>query len=356
MESSQVLVVDDEEPVRNILKETMNHFGYESTEAENGEEALKKLEYEYFDVVITDVMMPKIDGIELLKRIKANYDIDVIVMTGNMPDLSYEDVIGIGASDFLVKPASPKEIIMRLRRVIRERSLQAESRKANERLAVAHKALQNSYLETIQRLVLASEYKDEDTGSHIIRIGRYCHLLAEKLGLDKKLVKTIGYAAPMHDIGKIGIPDQIMLKPGKLTYAEFEIMKTHTTIGAKMLAGSNSDIIRCAQQIAISHHEKWNGKGYPQGHSGEKIPLTGRIVAIADMFDALISKRPYKAPYPLELVVKMIKKEKGKQLDPHIAEAFLDHVDDMNQIREDVASLEPSETSTFFLSERDIEK
>lgn len=216
-----------------------------------------------------------------------------------------------------------------------------------------NKNLQDAYLDTIHRLVLAAEYKDEDTGDHIVRMSRYSGLVAEKLGMSSTEVQDMLYAAPMHDIGKIGIPDSILLKPGKLTNEEFDTMKTHTTIGANILANSKADIIRMSQQIAISHHEKWNGRGYPQGLAGDKIPMTGRIVGIADVFDALTSKRPYKDPYPLEVALKIIKEEREEHFDPDVVDVFLENIDGIVAIKEEVGTAEDISLADFSWSERD---
>jgi len=205
-------------------------------------------------------------------------------------------------------------------------------------LKATHKELQEAYLDTIHRLVLAAEYKDEDTGDHIKRMSQYCALIAEKLGLSAKEVQNILYAAPMHDVGKIGIPDSILMKPGKLTDEEFEIMKSHTIIGANILANSKAEVLKLAEQIAISHHEKWNGKGYPQGFSGDNIPLVGRIVGLADAFDALTSKRPYKEPFPVEVALDIIKKERGEHFDPDVVDVFLENIDEIVKIKEKVGS------------------
>jgi len=220
-------------------------------------------------------------------------------------------------------------------------------------LQASNRELQSAYHDTIHRLVLAAEYKDEDTGDHIVRMSRYSALIAEELGLPDKEAQDIFYAAPMHDVGKIGIPDNILMKPGKLTDEEFDRMKTHTSIGAKILADSRADILQLAQQIAISHHEKWNGRGYPQGHAGEKIPLVGRIVGLADVFDALTSKRPYKVPYPVEVAVNIIQKERGEHFDPDVADAFLGNIDEFVKIKEEVSSAEDISLADFVLSERD---
>ena len=198
--------------------------------------------------------------------------------------------------------------------------------------------LQGAYLDTIHRLVLAAEYKDEDTGAHIVRMSHYSALIAEKLGLPGRDVQNILYAAPMHDVGKIGIPDSILMKPGKLTEEEFDLMKIHTTMGAKILANSKSKILQVAEQIALSHHEKWNGKGYPLGLSGDDIPLAGRIVALADVFDALTSKRPYKNPFPVKVAIDIIKKERGQHFDPDVVDIFLENIDEILKIKSEAGS------------------
>ncbi|MBC8393571.1 MAG: HD domain-containing protein [Deltaproteobacteria bacterium] len=215
------------------------------------------------------------------------------------------------------------------------------------------KELQGAYLDTINRLVLAAEYKDEDTGDHIVRMSRYSAFIAEKLGLPAREVQNIRYAAPMHDVGKIGIPDNILMKPGKLTDEEFNFMKTHTTIGATILADSKAEILRLAHQIAISHHEKWNGRGYPQGISGDKIPITGRIIGLADVFDALTSRRPYKDPYPVEVACDIIKKESGQHFDPELVDVFLKNIDEFVKIKKEVGSAEDVSLADFVRSERD---
>jgi len=221
-------------------------------------------------------------------------------------------------------------------------------------LKVAHKETQEAYLDTIFRLVLTAEYKDEDTGDHIKRMSLYSVLIAKKLGLSDNEVQNILYTAPMHDVGKVGIPDSILMKKGKLTKEEFDVIKTHSAMGAKILSNSKSDIIKTAEQIALTHHEKWNGKGYPQGLSGKKIPLVGRIVCLADIFDALTSKRPYKDPYPAEVACEIIKKEYGEQFDPDVADVFLENIDEALKIKAKISSTEDVSLSDFTKSERDL--
>jgi putative two-component system response regulator len=219
-------------------------------------------------------------------------------------------------------------------------------------LKIAHREMKHAYLDTIHRLALAAEHKDEDTGDHIVRMSRFCALLAEEIGLSEKEVQRILYASPMHDIGKIGIPDSILLKKGRLTGEEFDVIKTHTTIGAKILSDSGAKILQMAESIALHHHEKWNGKGYPAGLGGEDIPIEGRIVALPDTFDALTSKRPYKGPYPVDVAVDIIRKERGEHFDPQIVDAFLDNFDKIEAIREEVGADAPIERA-FAWSERD---
>jgi putative two-component system response regulator len=221
-------------------------------------------------------------------------------------------------------------------------------------LRLAHKELQGAYKDTIFRLVLASEYKDKDTGNHIKRMSRFSAHLAHLLGLPPMEIDSISYAAPMHDVGKIGIPDNILLKSGMLTESEFSIIKTHTTIGSVILENSRSNVLQVAQTIALSHHEHWNGDGYPSGLQKDKIPLPARIVALSDTFDALTSKRPYKSPYPIDVACEIIKKERARHFDPDLVDALVKHIDEFAKIKHDIDNTDPSEVEEFAYSERDL--
>jgi len=221
-------------------------------------------------------------------------------------------------------------------------------------LRLAHKELQDAYRDTIFRLVLASEYKDKDTGNHITRMSRFSTLLAQIQGLSTTEIDCISYAAPMHDVGKIGIPDNILLKKGMLTESEFAVIKTHTTIGSLILENSRSNVLQVAQTIALSHHEHWNGSGYPAGLMKEKIPLAARIVALSDTFDALTSKRPYKSPYPIDVACNIIKKEREHHFDPDLVDAFVKNIDDFAKIKQEIDNTNPADTQTLWISERDI--
>jgi len=344
--NTNILIVDDEPMIRDLLENTMGRTGYPCRFAENGAQALEIMSEQNIDIVVTDIDMPVMNGIELARKVKAKFTADVIVMTGQIQSYQYDEIINLGASDFVEKPFSPREMILRINRVVRERNLKLEAKKA-------HEELKNSYIDSIHRLVMASEYKDEDTGDHIVRIGEYCLLMAQKLNLSEEYIETINYASPMHDIGKIGIPDKILLKPGKLTFDEFEVIKTHTKIGARLLSKSKSKILQMAQEIALSHHEKFNGTGYPNQLKGTDIPISGRITALADTFDALTSKRPYKIPYPPEVTYDILKKERGKQFDPEILDIFISNFDKFIEIRGKFGTFNDETFQDYMLSERD---
>ncbi len=345
-QTANILVVDDEENIRFLFEKAMKRAGYGCRVTENGEQALAAMAQESFDVVISDIDMPGMDGIELSKKIVENYSSDIIVMTGKVKSYHYHEIINIGASDFVEKPFAIQELILRVKRVLRERYLKQAAEKS-------HADLKEAYIDSIHRLVMASEFKDEDTGDHIVRIGEYCRLMAEKLGWSQRRIEVISYAAPMHDVGKIGIPDKIMLKPGRLTKEEFDVIKTHTTIGARLLSRSKSGILKMARRIALRHHEKFNGKGYPGGKVGKNIPDSARIVAIADTFDALTSKRPYKDPYPPEMALDIIHKERGEHFDPEMTDLFMEHFDDFMKIRDEIGGVGDVDLANFMLSDRD---
>jgi len=372
-----VLIVDDEAQIRYLFNNLLKREGYNCLTAEDGASALKILENKEIDVVITDITMPGISGVELMELARPVTNADFIVMTGYVMDFSYENIIEKGASDFISKPMSNKELLLRLKRVIRERFLLVEREQINARLEAeikqvehyaqelnqalseiqnTHDELRSAYIDTINRLVLASEYKDEDTGDHIIRISRISALIAEKIGLPHNEINNILYAAPMHDIGKIGIPDHILLKPGRLTAQEFDIIKTHTTIGASILVNSKADVLKTAHDIALTHHEKWNGKGYPSALQKEEIPIAGRIVGFVDVLDALTSNRPYKKAYPFELACEIIKKERENHFDPVIVDTFFSNIDEIAAIKETITTIEELTIKDIQWSERDLQE
>ena len=250
---------------------------------------------------------------------------------------------------FCSNPDISFNIMKGLTRKLREATRQVEDLV----FIVMQQELQDAHLDTINRLVLAAEYKDDNTGDHIARVSRYCAVIAEKLELPEEEKKIISQAAPMHDIGKIGIPEHILLKPGKLTEEEFNIIKTHTTIGARILSNPKSELLKCANQIALYHHEKFVGSGYPHAISGAQIPISAQIVGLVDTFDALISNRPYKRPYPVAAALDIIKKERGKHFSPVLVDIFFENIDAILKIREEIGPKAVEASSEFTWSERD---
>ena len=333
---SIILVVDDEKLNRRLLEALLLPLGYEVILAVDGQEALEKVNDTPPDVILLDIMMPGFDGFDVAKKLKADEKTRIIpiIMVTSLNDIeSRVRALEAGADDFLSKPVDKSELLARVRSSLQvkayhdhmlnyQNELETEVEKRTEELRQAFETIKTASLDTIHRLSRASEYKDEDTGAHIKRMSSYAAAIARQMGLGEDEVEAILYAAPMHDAGKIGIPDNVLLKPGKLDPAEWEIMKQHTTIGGKILSGSDSEFIKLAEVIALTHHEKWDGSGYPLGLKGSAIPLAGRITAIADVFDALMSKRPYKEPFSLEKSFAIIQEGKGSHFDPEVVEAF----------------------------------
>ncbi|MDP2683350.1 MAG: response regulator [Deltaproteobacteria bacterium] len=334
---ARILVADDDKFYLKIYSDLINALGYECLTVENGLEALEKARYFHPDIIVTDVLMPGMDGFELTKRLKQDpitVHIPVLIVT-SLSD-SQSKIIGLehGANEFLSKPIDETEFRIRVSNMLkikyyedflldRSNSLEGELISKRSELKEAFEKIKNGYTETVYRLTLAAEYRDTDTGKHIKRISLYSQLIARYLKLDEQKVEVIFFASPMHDVGKIGIPDSILLKPGSLTKEEFEIMKTHTTIGAGILRGSDSEILKTAEEIALSHHELWNGNGYPRGLKNEEIPLPGRIVSIVDSYDAIRSKRPYKKSFDHNTACDKLTESKARY-DPVIFNAFHD--------------------------------
>ncbi len=345
--SADILVVDDEQWNRELMESMLNPLGYRIHLALDGREALEKCAEIYPDAILLDLIMPGLDGFEVAHRLKNDpryQQIPIIVVTASKDEDSRIRALEIGVDDFLTKPVNRSELQARLRNHLKlkyyqDRLLRHQA-ELEDTVAERTRDLQKSYekvrkasLETIQRLTRAAEYRDEETGDHIQRMSLMTVAVARSLNLDQKVIDRLLYATPMHDIGKIGIPDRILIKPGKLTPGEWQIMKQHTSIGAKILEGSHIGFLRLGEVIALTHHERWDGSGYPRGLSGRDIPLVGRIVAIADVFDALTSKRPYKEPFSLDRSVSIIRENTGSHFDPHIAEAFLSIIDEIEDIQ-----------------------
>jgi len=316
-----VLVVDDEptnlKVLNNILSDT-----YKLTFAKSGEEALRLIKKDKPDLILLDVMMPGMTGYEVCETLKGDpsyKSIPIIFVTALNDTEDEAKGLNLGAVDYIAKPVSPPVVRARV--------------KTHLSLVDAEE-LKRTRLQVIQRLGRASEYKDNETGMHVMRMSHYSRIIALAYGYTEKEADNLFHAAPMHDIGKIGIPDSIMLKPGKLTEEEFEIMKKHPEIGAEILGESDSDLIELAKIVSMTHHEKWDGTGYPNQLKGTDIPRSGRIVALADVFDALTSVRPYKEAWSVEKAVEFIQEQKGKHFDPEMVDLFIQQLDKVIEIKQ----------------------
>ena len=344
----KILVVDDEERNRRLMEAMLLPLGYEVLLARDGIEALDRVREIPPDVILMDIMMPKMDDLAATRRLKEDEGTKIIpiVMVTALDEVADRvKALEVGADDFLTKPVDKSELIATINSQLKvkayhdhmlnhQKELEAEVAKRTEQLRQAFEKIKVASLDTIYRLSRAAEYKDEYTGAHIKRMSHYAAIVAHKLGLNEETAENILYAAPMHDVGKIGIPDHILLKPKRLDPDEWEIMKQHTIIGGQILEGSDAESIQLAEVIALTHHEKWDGSGYPKGLKGSGIPLAGRITAIADVFDALTSKRPYKEAFLLESAFMIIKDGKGSHFDPEVVDAFLAGKDEVLPIRE----------------------
>ena len=345
---AKILLVDDQPQNNELLEAYLVPQGYEIIKAANGEEALAKLAANPIDLILLDVMMPGMDGFEVTRRVRQDDKtrlLPIILVTALREVEDRVKGIVAGCDDFISKPFDKIELLARVRSLLKVKAyndlmanyrveLESEVTRRTEELKLAFDKIKAASLDTIYRLSIASEYKDEDTGAHIKRMSRYCAAVARGLGLDENTIETILYAAPMHDLGKIGIPDAILVKPGKLDPLEWEIMKKHTVIGAKILKSSDAEFIRLGETIAQYHHEKWDGSGYPNSLKGAEIPIPGRIAAIADVFDALTSKRSYKEPFSVEKSLAIIKEGRGSHFDPDVVDAFFAVQDEILTIKE----------------------
>ena len=325
-----VLVVDDEPRNVRLLESLLRPEGYVIDVASRGDEALEAIGQSKPDIILLDVMMPGMDGFEVATRLKsdaATRSIPIIMVTSLDDRASRLSALNAGAEDFLTKPIDRAELWVRVRNLLRLKDyadvLADHARVLEDRIEERSEQLTNSYRDTIATLTRASSFRDEETGAHVQRISFICVELAQTLGLSAAFCDCIRYASPMHDVGKIAIPDRVLLKPGSLDATEWAIMKTHSWLGAKMLEGGDSPYLQMGREIAMSHHERWDGTGYPVGLAGESIPLAARLMSIADVYDALRSERPYKTPFTHDAAVAIIANGDGRTSPGHFDPAAL---------------------------------
>jgi putative two-component system response regulator len=338
--NSRILIVDDTKANVDIIVAALGQK-YKLSVAMNGNAALAQIKENTPDLILLDVMMPMMDGFEVCSRLKADpatSSIPIVFLTALDASDSIIKGFKLGAVDYITKPFRIPELQARVHTHLSLRhamlALADQNRILDIRVRERTEELRDTQLEIIYRLSRAAEYRDNDTGLHIKRLSHLCRVMAGACGCDEETCDLIFHASPMHDIGKIGIPDAILLKPGRLDAAEWKIMRTHTTIGAEILSGHDSLLIKMGGVIALTHHEKWDGSGYPQGLSEYNIPLGGRIVTICDVFDALTSKRPYKEAWSLSDAFDEIRASSGAAFDPKLVECFFKCQQDLINIKE----------------------
>ncbi len=333
----KILIVDDEASNIAILMQMLQYGGYLQVFAtQDPTETIPLCERHAIDLVLLDLNMPVLDGFAVMDAIKTSHLSKmpiILVLTGRDIQTYRQRALDSGARDYVTKPCDLDELLSRVRNLLEMKLLQNALQEQNARLEQlveqrtwdlikTQRNLHNTRLQVVRRLGRAAEYRDNETGYHIIRMSQIAELLGRAAGLDNDECDLLLNASPMHDLGKIGIPDHILLKPGKLNSEEWNVMQTHVKIGADILAGDDSDLLAMARTIVLTHHEKWNGTGYPKGLAGEAIPLVGRISALADVFDALICERPYKQAWSAEEAVNYIQQQSGLHFDPSLVELF----------------------------------
>ena len=364
---AKILIVDDEQLNIEVVQRYLRIDGFTNIfSTDHSGQALPLIGLHHPDVVLLDIQMPGISGLEILRTLRADPSlchIPVIILTGSSDAETKLSALRAGATDLLAKPVHGEELIARLGNVIRIKMYQDRLHQHSEELEEAVRKrtaeLEASRMDVIHCLARAAEFRDDDTGQHVIRVGKYARIIGQQLGFSKQMLDILEPAAQLHDVGKIGIADSILLKPGKLSEDEFEAMQKHcgygkkivgqispedarlirghTEIGARIMETGRSPFLEMARRIALTHHERWDGSGYPLGLAGEDIPLEGRITAVADVFDALSSKRPYKAAFPLNRCLSIMEEGRGTHFDPNILDAFFACLNEIIQVQIDAA-------------------
>ncbi|MBI3357267.1 MAG: response regulator [Nitrospirae bacterium] len=360
LDNRNILVVDDEEPIRRLIGYLLQTHGYTVDFAADAREAREKLDEQPFALMLCDVNMPGESGMDLVRNILAEHPHTAAIMvTGLDSSVLANAALDVGAFGYIIKPFESNEVLIDVANALRRRRLEMENRLHRENLedvvrtrTVAlqqaldwlersEKELRLSREETIQRLAIAAEFRDSSTAQHIQRMSHYCELLARKSGMSPERCDLIRTASPMHDIGKIGTPDHVLLKPGKFTQEEFNVIAQHAEIGYRILSGSDAELLKVAAVIAWTHHERFDGSGYPRGLKGEAIPVEGRIASIADAFDALTTQRVYKPAFDLCHAFELMLKHRGKHFDPELLDVFIASTDELTRIHDQYADRSP---------------
>ncbi len=331
---STILAVDDDPQSLRLIAALLEDEGFENvvTTSDPGE-VLKLFARRQPDLLILDLHMPGRNGLEVMDDLRpwigVNGFLPVVMLTGDSARGARQEALKRGAMDFLTKPFDATEVSLRIRNLLATRHMHMRIESQNhllERLVSERTSeLEEARLEILDRLARAAEFRDDDTGEHTRRVGELAQAIARVLGFNEEEADLLRRAAPLHDLGKIGIPDAVLLKPGRLSDREYRVMRGHTLIGAQILSGSDVPLLHTSSAIALTHHERWDGRGYPEGMHGTDIPLVGRIVAVADVFDALTHARPYKEKWPVERAIDELRAQAGAQFDPAVVEAFMYH-------------------------------
>ena len=365
LRTAKILIVDDESLVIRVVRRFLSADGYDNfVTLTDPREAFEAIDRENPDVVLLDIMMPHITGLDLLKvrqRTASFQHIPFIILSANSENQIKREALQLGATDFLSKPVDPNDLTLRVRNALTVKRhhdhLANYAVELEKQVRERTQQIEKSREQIIHCLARAAEYRDNETGEHVIRVGKYCSVVADQLGFGKEYCREIELAAQLHDVGKIGIPDSILLNPGKLSSEEFEVMKLHcglgmeimeplaqnesdrvrkhTDMGGFIMDGVDSPMLELAASIARTHHEKWDGTGYPFQLKGDEIPIEGRICCVADVYDALCSERPYKPKFPIKKCLEIMLSERGTRFDPIVLDAFFERINDIEQIRKD---------------------